>query len=33
MLKAKQELQDLTISVGEKWISNLSDEELENLLK
>ncbi len=31
MIKAKQELQDLSVSVGEKWIGNMSDEELKML--
>ena len=33
MLKAKKELQDLTMSVGEKWISNFTDDELSSLFQ
>jgi SNF2 family DNA or RNA helicase/uncharacterized Zn finger protein len=31
MIKAKEELQNLSVSVGESWIGKMSDEELESL--
>ena len=33
MIKAKEELQNLSVSVGENWIGKMSDEELESLFK
>ena len=31
IIKAKQELQELTVSTGEKWIANMSNEELREI--
>lgn len=33
MLASKKELADLTVNVGEKWIGDLSSEELDRVLK
>jgi SNF2 family DNA or RNA helicase len=33
MIKAKQQLQDLSVSVGEQWIGKMSDEELKSLFE
>jgi SNF2 family DNA or RNA helicase len=33
MIKAKQQLQDLSVSVGEKWIGKMSDTELKTLFE
>ena len=33
MLTSKKELADLTVNVGEKWIGDLSSEELNRVLK
>ena len=33
MIKAKQELQDLSVSTGEKWIGKMNDEELKTLFE
>ncbi len=33
MLTAKKELADLTVAAGEKWIGNLSNQELRELVK
>jgi SNF2 family DNA or RNA helicase/uncharacterized Zn finger protein len=33
MLKAKKELADLTVSTGEQWLGDLSNDELQNLVK
>ena len=31
MIKAKQELSDLSVSIGENWLNNMSKEELKEL--
>ncbi|MBL4648301.1 MAG: hypothetical protein JKY03_01120, partial [Aureispira sp.] len=33
MLKAKKELANLAVSTGEKWLGDLSNDELKNLVK
>ena len=33
IIKAKQELQELTVSTGEKWIANMSNEELQEIFE
>jgi len=33
MLKAKKELANLAVSTGEKWLGDLSNDELQNLVK
>ena len=33
MIKDKKELADLTVSTGEKWIGELSNKELKELVK
>ena len=31
MIKAKQELQNLSVSVGEKWVGTMNDDELKEI--
>jgi len=33
MIKAKEELQNLSVSIGESWIGKMSNEELKSLFE